>query len=63
MRETVGSLRKSPNSSRIEQDKLGKATFNGVPIYVRGSNTIKINDNVFDLAPEIHKALPSNGYD
>ena len=60
--KTLGALMKSSNSSSIKSSPSG-ATIIGVPIYTMGNNTIRINDNVYELTPEIHKALASTRYD
>ena len=62
MREPVGSLMKSRNSSRIEQDNSARATILGVPTFTIGGVRLKIKDNIYDLTPEIHKALSSTGF-
>ena len=52
---------KSCNSIRLEQDESGEATILGVPIYTQGGDKIKLKGNVYELTPEIHKALSSMG--
>ena len=46
LRETLGSLMRSRNSSRIEQNDSGQAKFLGVPIQVFGKNSLKIKQIV-----------------
>ena len=62
MREMLGSLMNSKNSLKITQDESGKANILGVPIQISGADMIKINDNIYDLTPEIYKALSDTGY-
>ena len=57
MKETLGSLLMSLNSVRIEQDVLGQAIINVIAIQTLGGDTI--NDNVYKLTLETHKALSS----
>ena len=62
MREMLGSLMKSKNSLKITQDKSGKANILGVPIQISGSDIIKINENSYNLTPEVDKALSNPLY-
>ena len=62
MTKTLGRLMSSANSLKIKSTSSG-ATILGVPIYTLGGDTIKIKDNVYDLTPEIYKALSYTGYD
>ena len=62
MREMIGSLMRSENSLKITQDESRRANILGVPIQISGADTIKTNKNVYDLAPEIYKALSDTGY-
>ena len=62
MTKTLGRLMSSANSLKIKSTSSG-ATIHGVPIYTLGGDTIKIKDNVYDLTPEIYKALSYTGYD
>ena len=55
----MGALRTSRNSLKLTQDDSGRASVLGTPIYTLGGDRIKTNDNVFELTPEINKALPS----
>ena len=41
LRETLGSLMRSENSLKIEQNDSGQATIFGVPIQVLGSDSLK----------------------
>ena len=50
------SLMSSHNSLKITQDG-GYTIILGVPIQISGADTIKINDNVYELTPELYKAL------
>ena len=49
MREMLGSLMNSRNSSKITEDELGKANILGVPIQISGADTIKVNKNIYDF--------------
>ena len=62
MREMIGSLMSSKNSLKITQDESHRANILGVPIQISGADTIKINDNIYELTPEIYKALSDTGY-
>ena len=62
MSEMIGSLMRSKNSLRIIQDESGRANILGVPIQISGADTIKINENIYELTPEIYKALSDTGY-
>ena len=62
MREMLGSLMQSHNCLKLTQDEFGQATILGVPIYISGDDRIKINDNIYDLTPQISKALSSTSY-
>ena len=63
MREMIGSLMRSHNSLKLIQDELGQASILGVPIYISEDDRMKINGNIYDLTPEIYKALSDTGYD
>ena len=60
MTKTLGSLMSSSNSLRIKASPSGP-TILGVPIFTLGGDRIRIHDNVYDLTPEIYKALFSTG--
>ena len=62
MREMIGSLMRSKNSLRITQDESHRANILGVPIQISGADTIKINENIYELTAEIYKALSDTGY-
>ena len=62
MVETLGPLMSSSNSFRIKQDNSSRATVLGVPIFTLGDDKIKIKTNVYEITPEIHKALSSTSY-
>ena len=57
MTKTLGRLMSSPNSL-----KSSGATILEVPIYTLGGDKLRIRDNVYDLTPEIYKALSYTGY-
>ena len=62
IREMIGSLMRSKNSLKITRDESRRANILGVPIQMSGADTIKINENIYELTPEIYKALSDTGY-
>ena len=62
MRQMIGSLMNSRNSLKITQDESGKANILGIPIQISEGDTIKINETVYELTPEIYKALTYTSY-
>ena len=62
MRQMIGSLMNSRNSLKITQDELGRANILGVPIQISEGDTMEINENVYELTPEIYKALTYTAY-
>ena len=62
MREMIGSLMRSKNSLKITQDESRRANILVVPIQISGADTIKINENIYELTPEIYEALSDTGY-
>ena len=63
MKKTLGRLMSSANSLKIDTTPSGAATILGVPLNVLGGDRIQIKDNIYDLTPEIYKALSYTGYD
>ena len=61
MTKTLGRLISSLNSLKIIASPSGP-TILGVPIYTLGGDRIQIKDNIYDLTPEIYKALSDTGY-
>ena len=61
MTKTLGRLMSSSNSLKIRPSPSG-ATFLGVPINTLDGDRIQIKDNIYDLTPEIYKALSYTGY-
>ena len=61
MTKTLGRLMSSANSLKINSTPSG-ATILRVPIITLGGDRIQIKDNIYDLTPEIYKALPYTGY-
>ena len=61
MTKTLGGLMSSSNSLRIKTSPSG-AIILGVPIITLGGDRIQIKDNIYDLTPEIYKALSYTGY-
>ena len=55
MQQMIGSLINSKNSLKITQDELGRANILSVPIQISGADTIKIDENIYELTPEIYK--------
>ena len=62
MTESLGALMDSKNSLKLIQDDLGRASILGIPIHTLGGDRLQINGNVYDLPPEIYKALSSTSY-
>ena len=62
MRQMIGSLMNSRNSLKITQDESGRANILGVPIQISEGDTMKINETVYELTPEIYKALTYTTY-
>ena len=62
MTKTLGRLMSSGDSPKITSTPSG-ATILGVPIITLGGDRLQIKDNVYDLTPEIYKALSYTGYD
>ena len=61
MTKTLGRLMSSANSLRIKSSLFG-ASILGIPINTLDDDIIQINDNIYDVTPEIHKALSSTTY-
>ena len=61
MTETLGALMNSNNSLKLIPDDSGRATISGVPMNTLGGDRIQINENIYDLTPEIYKALSGTG--
>ena len=61
MTKTLGRLMSSLNSLKIKPSPTG-ATILGVPINTLDGDRIQIKDNIYDLTPEIYKALSDTGY-
>ena len=61
MTKTLGRLMSSLNSLKIIASSSGP-TILGVRIYTLGGDRIQIKDNIYDLTPEIYKALSDTGY-
>ena len=62
MTKTLSRLMSSANSLKINSTPSG-ATILGVPIITLGGDRIQIKDNIYDLTPEIYKALSFTGYE
>ena len=62
LKNTIGTFMSSKNSLRIDQEKrTGGASLNEIPVLIFGGHLLKIKDNVYEITPEIHKALSSTG--
>ena len=61
MTKTLGRLMSSANSLKTKST-LSDATILGVPIITLDGDRIQIKDNIYDLTPEIYKALSYTGY-
>ena len=61
MTKTLGRLMSSANSLKITSSPSG-ASILGVPVYTLEGDRIQIKDNIYDLTPEIYKALSYTGY-
>ena len=62
LRQMIGSLMNSRNSLKITQDESGRSNILGVPFQISEGDIIKINENVYELTPEIYKALTYTTY-
>ena len=62
MRQMIGSLMNSRNSLKITQDESGRVNILGVPIQKSEGDTMKINETIYELTPEIYKALTYTTY-
>ena len=62
MKKTLGRLMSSANSLKKDTTPSG-AIILGVPINTLGGDRIQIKDTIYDLTPEIFKALSYTGYD
>ena len=61
MTKTLGRLMSSANSLKIKSTPSA-ASILGVPIITLGGDRIQIKDNIYDLTPEIYRALSYTGY-
>ena len=61
MSKTLGRLMSSLNSLKINPSPSG-ATILGVPTYTLGGDKLRIREIVYELTPEIYKALSDTGY-
>ena len=58
----LGSLMNSRNFIKITQDEFRQANILGVPFQMSGADTIKRNEKIYELTPEIYKSLSSPTY-
>ena len=64
MKKTIGKLMSSKSSLKKDQNKrTGGASINEIPVLIFGGDALKLKDNVYEITPEICKALSSTGYD
>ena len=54
MRQMLGSFMNSRNFLKVTQEQFGQGSFLGVPNQLLGGDRIEINDNIYDLTPEIY---------
>ena len=59
--KTLGRLMSSANSLRTKSSR-SDASILGVPIFTLGGDRIQIEDIIYDITPEIHKALSNTTY-
>ena len=63
MKNTIGKLMSSKNFLRRDQGKrTGGASINGIPLLIFGGDSLKIKNNVYEITPEIQRALSFTGY-
>ena len=62
MRKQLGALMNSANFLKITQGEFGRAYTLGAPIQISQGDTIKINENIYELSPEIYKSLSNPLY-
>ena len=62
MRQMIGSLVNSRKSLKRTQDESGRANILGVTIQISEGDTMKINGTIYELTPEIYKALTYTTY-
>ena len=53
MMEVLGALINSKSSLTLIQNDSGRESILRTPIYTLGGDKIPINDNIYDLTPEI----------
>ena len=58
----LGSLRNSRNSLKNIQDEFGQTNVTDFPIRISGGDSMRLNDNIYNLNPKIYKALSSTSY-
>ena len=62
MKETLISLTRASNSSRLKQDDSGIISTLGRQICTLRGDKIKINDNIYELTSELHETFSSTFY-
>ena len=61
MTKTLGKLMSRLNSLNINSSPSG-ATILGTPIYTLGGDKLRIRNTVYEITPEVYKALSYTGY-
>ena len=54
---TLGLMTKNSNKFKIVKDNQGRAVLNDIYTNPMGGNDMKIGENIYELTPEIQKAL------
>ena len=62
IRKMLGALRNSANFLKFTQDEFGRANILGAPIQISQGDTIKINEHICELTPEVYKSLSNPLY-
>ena len=62
LQETLKSFAKESYSLELNQDKEVKMSNLGVPVISLGGDKLQVNDNIYELTPQKHKALSLTSY-
>ena len=63
MKSTIGNSMSSKKSLKTAQDgRTSGPSINGTPVLISGGDSWKFGVNVFEITPEIHKALSATGF-
>ena len=60
--EKLGASRNCKTSLKFLQQESGRASILGIPINTLGGDRMQTNDNIYDLTPDVYKALSNTGY-